>query len=74
MNNIASRLIPVDGKAPVKIVMGAFLFIGAAVVMAEVLSFILHIPGIPYNVRELFRDHGSFSGYLFFPAHFYGLA
>ena len=60
MNNIASRLIPVDGKAPVKIVMGAFLFIGAAVVMAEVLSFILHIPGIPYNVRELFRDHGSF--------------
>ncbi|MDD4273145.1 MAG: VanZ family protein [Desulfobacter postgatei] len=60
MNNIASRLIPADGKAPVKIVIGAFLFIGAAVVMAEVLSLILHFPGIPYNVRELFRDHGSF--------------
>lgn len=60
MNSTASRFNLNDSKAPVKILLGAFLFLGAATIMAKVFSMVLNVSGVPYNVRELFRDHGSF--------------
>lgn len=61
MNKNSSDLISAVSKAPMRIILGAFLFISAALIMSKAFSVILGISGIPYNVRELFLDKGSFA-------------
>jgi VanZ family protein len=49
-----------DNKAPIRILLGAFLFLCGILFMSKIFSIVLKIPGVPYNVRELFLDQGSF--------------